>query len=401
MAKKKKKLSRKQRAQQRREAIARKRRETGWTPPQPRSQPQNQGTELLDDMLPLFPMVDDPADAKMNSYEQLMLTLLDSGHLIEEPEFEEIIVDPMQAVDTLTQVGEELDLDPETLSRLPAGEQEEAQMTLLEATTRRLLTDKLRQDIIQALNELRLRLKGAGKQKESAQAAALQMFLDSDESEEMWPTIGLVQAIVQRSLAVGFEFFEASAELMEAGDQSPLTMLDKLSQSRLGRRTEGLLKKVPGLSGYLEKQADKIWEEGTDAIFDGELSLELFTPDELMAGSEIFKTIFTGDGDDDDDDDEGDLEITEETGKALITQIDNYITELFTPERLEQLRARLKAIVDDPAYDKKWLAFFMMLNTYLTDEDAVENEKPFLIKTFFGEMRHMSEELIEEEEAYG
>jgi hypothetical protein len=41
-----------------------------------------------------------------------------------------------------------------------------------------------------------------------------------------------------------------------------------------------------------------------------------------------------------------------------------------------------------------------MLNTYLTDEDAVENEKPFLIKTFFGEMRHMSEGLIEEEEAY-
>jgi len=65
--------------------------------------------------------------------------------------------------------------------------------------------------------------------------------------------------------------------------------------------------------------------------------------------------------------------------------LDDYLTELITPERLDRLRARLDAVLKDPAY-KKWLGFLYMLVEYMADENAVEIEKRFLIQALLGEM---------------
>ena len=67
-------------------------------------------------------------------------------------------------------------------------------------------------------------------------------------------------------------------------------------------------------------------------------------------------------------------------------QLGDYITELFTPERLDQLRARLNAIRKDPAYTGKWVAFLYLLEENMADKDAVEYEKRFLIQALLGEM---------------
>jgi hypothetical protein len=295
-------------------------------------------------------------------------------------------------VDTFVEVAEELGTDPEAFSRLPDEELEETQMKLMEMTARRLLTDELRQEIVDALNQLRLRLKQAGQRDKTAKAAALQSFLSGSEGSEIWSMIGLVQAIVQRSLTAGFELLETSRQAMEAGhldgSETPLTISERLAQSSLTQRANKLLRKVPGLGGYLEKQADSIWQEGVEAVFTGDLYLGLFTPEEMKIGLDLFRTTM------------GDvireeaaaqepekIAIPEEKAKALISEIDDTITQLFTPVRLDQLRMRLNSILNDTHLPKQWLSFVLMLREYMADEEAIENEKPFLISAFLGELR--------------
>jgi hypothetical protein len=400
MARRKKKRTRKQQAKQQRQAeIARIREERGWKPSTAGS--RHAQDDVFEDMLPLFPLVDDPAASPADGVEQLMMTLLASEDLIEEPEFDELFIDPMRCVDTFIEVGEELGIEPEALGQLPDEEREDTQMDMLEMTTQRVLTDELRQDILDALSKLRQRLKRAGKREKAAQAAALQSFLGGGESGEIWPMIGLVQAIVRRSMAAGFELFEASMEVMEAGDldegETPRTLTEKLAQSSVALKANTLLQKVPGLSGFLEKQADSIWQEGVDAVFEGDLYLGIFTSEELEAGLVILGATREGDIiQEADAQDPTTIEITEEQGKALVLRIDDYLTELFSPARLDRLRNRLNAILDSSDYERRWVAFIMMLVEYMADEEAVENEKGFLISAFFGEMRSVGAAMEED-----
>ena len=366
-----------------------------------RAHPAHPQDEIAQDMLPLFALLDDGSASPDAGVEQLMMTLLATEDLIEEPEFEEMFIDPIRCVDTFAEVGEELGIDPDSLSQLPEEEREETMMEMLLMTTQQLLTDELRQDVIDALNELRLRLKRAGKREKAAKAAALQSFLGESEDRELWSTIGLVRAIVQRSLAAGFELLDASMELVDVGgldeSETPLTISEKVNQSRLAKTTSSLLQRIPGLSGFMEKEADRIWEEGIHAVFEGDLCLGIFTTEELEAGLDIFgKTLGGAVIEETASQDPTTLTVSEETFKTLIAGMDDYITELFTPERLDQLRARLNTILGSSDFTGKWLAFIMMLVEYMADEEAVENEKWFLISAFLGEIRSVSEALEED-----
>jgi hypothetical protein len=400
MARKKKKLTHKQRKQQRREAIARKRKERGWESPQPPSGPRQDA--VLDDMLPLFPEIGDSAASSISTAERLMMTLMDSGDMVDEPEFEEIIVDPILCMETFANVVQELDIEPESLDELPDEEREDAQMTIREAITRRLLTDELRRDIINGLNDLRMRLKRSGGEREEvARAAALQSFLGGDTGSEIWPMIGLVQAIFLRSLTIGFELMEVATEIAETTDssESDVALTEKLARSSVGKKAADLLKKVPGLGGFLDKQADKIWEEGVDAVFKGELYLELFSPEELEPGFKVFGTVFRRDIAEETDTPESlSRKVSGEDVETVVSKLGEYIADLLTPERLDQLRARLNAILKDPAYAGKWSAFLHMLAGYLMDEDAVENEKQFLIQALIGEMAFVTAAFQEEDD---
>ncbi len=392
MARKRRKLSRKERQQQRREAMERKRKERDWEPRQEPST-RRQTVEVIEDMLPLFPTITDASASPGPAMEQITMILSESGYMADEPEFEEIIVDPMLCMDTFAEVVQELGIDPASLEEFSVEDREDTQMRILEGIIGRLLTDEFRQDILNGLNDLRLRLKQSGDREETAKAAALQSFLSGDETEGIWPMVGLVQAIFYRSIQVGFELMKASTEIMEIvdPDKRGVSLSEKLAQSKVAQKVDSLLKKVPGLHGFLEKQADHIWEEGLDAVFTGELGLELFSPEEIGTGFEMFQTAFQDDiAETMETQDLRPLEMSQEKGMALVLQWDSYLTELFTPERLDQLRARLEAILKDPAYAGKWFPFLYMLAEYMADEDAVKNEKQFLITALAGEMRAVS-----------
>jgi hypothetical protein len=400
MVRKKKKLARKQRKQQRREAIARKRKERDWEPRQAPSAPRQD--DVFEDMLPLFAEIGDPAASSISTAEQFMIALLDTGHLADEPEFEEMIIDPILCLNTLSEIVQELDVEPESLDELSDEEREDTQMTIREEIIRRLLTDELRQDIVNRLNDLRLRLKGSGEREEVAKAAALQLFLGEDTDSEVWSMIGLVQAIFLRSLTTGFELMEVAMEVKEitGHDEDDVPSTNKLTQSSVTQKATDLLKRVPGLSGFLDKHADKVWEEGVDAVFRGELYLELFSPEELEPGFKIFGATF-GRFDIDDDADAQELlvrEVTRENLETVISQLGDYIAELFTPERLDQLRARLDAVLKDPAYAGKWSSFVFLLAQNMAHAEAVEYEMRFLVQALIGEMAFVTAAFGEGEE---
>ena len=391
MARKQKKLTRKQRIQQQQAAIGRRREDKGWVPPQERARQRH---EILEDMLPLFPVIEEAATTPGLGVEALMEAVVDSSDLIEEPEFEEIILDPILCVNTYVDVSTELGLTPEDLAGLSPDEREDKQLELLEITTRRLLDDEWGQQITTALNNLRLRLKRSGKKPdEIARVAAIQSFLSERQSRDMWPMIGLNLAIVERSLQTGFELFHLSAEVEESLAEdaaTPQTLLEKVRQSSLAQKVSGVLQKVPGLNRFLEDQVDKIWEEGVEAVFNGELYLELYTEEELEAGVNIFKTLLGEIAKGTSFDQISKIVVSPEKGQALVRQVDAYINQLFTAERLEQLRAHLNTIGRESDYPQKYTTFLMMLSEYMAQEDATEAEKLFLMKSFLGELKFLA-----------
>jgi hypothetical protein len=338
MARKQKKLTRKERAQQRQSAITQRRAEKGWIPP---SERVGQRDELAEDMQPFF--ASQQASPGELDTEQLMLSLMDSAEIAEEPEFEEILVDPLRAVQTYISVAKEMGFaEPEQLEQLAEEEREDQTFELMVGVTRRLLDNELRQEIIGALNDLRLRQKRTGRRVEAAKTAALQSFLGDRKSKDLWPILGLNLAITQRSIEAGFELWGASVEALDPEDAeeeiAPQTLFEKVAQSGVAQKLSGALAKVPGLRGFLEKQVDTIWEEGEQAVFTGELYLGLYTEEELAAGLDIFKTVI---GLDDETalPPKPDPASFQEKGQALVSQIEAYLTQQLTPKRVDALRA--------------------------------------------------------------
>ena len=399
MAKKRKRLSRKERKRRRREAIERKRRERGWKLQQA-PWAWHQEYELVTDMLPLFPITTDTSASDALGMEQILMTLAESGYMADEPEFEEMIVDPMLCLEKFADVVQKLDIEPESLGELSDEDLADARMDILVEVTQRLLTDELRQDILNGLNELRLRLKRTGEREEAAKAAVLQLLLGGDASQELWSLTGLVQAIFARSIYVGLELMQASMEVMgtEISNKDSVSLFERITRPEAIQKADALLKKIPGLGRFLEKQADRIWEEGLEALLKGELYLGLFSEEELLAGFDILQAVFkdkitkrmaTPDF--------TPLEMTEDRAKAVILQVDDYITELMTPKRLELLRGSLNAALGDSTY-KKWSPFLYMLVQLMAEEDAVETKKPFLITLFLGEMHAVIQILQQEDD---
>jgi hypothetical protein len=396
MARKQKKLTRKERNQQKQAAIARQRRAKGWVSPNEKARQQ---AELAEDMAPLGAILQGGSEAEQT--QQLFWLLVDSAELADEPELEEILLPPLESAETFAMVGLELGIEPEDLDEMPEEDSDEKQLQMLEMTTRRLLTDEFREEIIAGLDQLRQRLRRAGQKAETAKAAALQSFLSDRKTRDLWPMLGLTQEIVRRSLEVGVELMAASLEVedLEQMDEngSPQTLMDRLSQSGLGQKITGLLQKTPGLNKFLEKGVDKIWDEGLDAIFNGELDLGLYTLEEIEAGMIMLQTLAESDTADETD---PPLEprLAEDKIMTFIGQLDAYLTERLTPERIEQFRVRIETVLENDDYPYEYAAFVHMVADNMADPEAAEYEKPFLLQAFIGELRATASTMEEIEE---
>jgi len=356
--------------------------------------------EVLEDMLPLFSRFGDLSTGSGPAMEKLMLMLLETHDLADEPEMEGILFDPMLAAKAIGKVIEKMELSPGKLDFLSKEEREDAHLEMLEKSAKQLMTADLCQDILKRLDDLRLRLKRSGKKKDTAKVAVLLSFMREDKKRESWPMIGLVQALVQRHIKAGFDLMDVTMAAMgpDDVDDNEALVIDKLKKPGFIRKAKTMLKKTPGLRDYLVKQADKTWEEGLDAILAGDLNLDVYSTEEMAAGMEIIakasgfdsaKTMVTN----------ASLsgKLSEDKAKIVIKQLENYITNLFTPARLEQLWGEIDAFWKDSRYKGKWSPFLMLLRESLADKKAVEYEKGFFVYAFWGELRAGAKESKENE----
>lgn len=188
---------------------------------------------------------------------------------------------------------------------------------------------------------------------------------------------------------------EASSDVIgpDARKGEDTSIIDKLKKSGPGKKINNLLKKTPGLREYLEKEADKIWIRGMDAILAGDLYLGIYSPEELRAGIEI---IATASGFDSVEAmlaaDPSSLKLAGDKAETLVARLDSYITKLFTRARLGQLREKMNTLMKDPQYKGKWFPFIMLLKESLAGKEAVEYEKRFFISAFFSELRATAKE---------
>ncbi len=348
--------------------------------------------DMIRDILPLITTKGKGGDSTISLSEEILYSLVANAHLADEPEFQDLFFQPMDCIETWAKVATEKGIDPESLLKMAEDERADKQAELMAECTQRLLTNEMAQDIIKRLTALRLRLKQSDKQVEAARVSALKSFLGMGTSNSILLSTGLVQEIFGRSLEAGFELARSVAEVGAGNLDDETQLLEKPNGSPRTRAAEALLNKIPGLRGYLENQADKAWDEGQEALFGGHLFLGIYSDEEKKRALILITDAMGYDMSPGIPDEErAPKKLPKDAKKRFMERLHEYITEILTHERLEQLRERMAVLEKDTSYDRKWLPFVTMIRGYMQDKDAVKSEIPFLTNALLGEMRLLAE----------
>lgn len=295
---------------------------------------------------------------------QFMMILLTSEALADEPEFKEILIDPMICTQAWMEAIAGKGINPEDFGELPEDEQEDFKLDVMEAIVQRVLTPPLRQQIVKAAAALQSRFDRAGNIPGFMQASAVHIFLDTNKKGQDWAMVGLIQALVHRSLDIAFALDQV------LGDDPS----DFQNNSEREKILSGILEKYPAFSHLVEKEVDKMWNTGLDAVFDGEWQFEIFSVDELEGAVDAFQALVP------DSDSELEVEITSQ----LLPTLTNYLRGILTPDRLKQMVNHLDKL-KQTAKDEQ-LAFCTLLREDLQGDDPLDFLMPTLRKIFLGEL---------------
>jgi hypothetical protein len=391
------KKSKEQLKRERREAMERVRRERGWTPP-PEPDPHEQ--ELLLDMMPLVDGVEEDDLSADPFANPLLVPVLGSYELVDEPEFDGIYFSPTQSTVTFVEIAEGRGLGPDVFDALPEEEGDDLHLDIVEEVIDRLLTEELAEEIIDALERLRQRARRQGQEKLVAQAATVLSFLEEIPVDSgPWTSVGLVQGLAQRSLSAGFEVAAIVGEMEERGEipdwiTARAQPAEDLPKSPIVQEVEAMLKRYPGLVEFMAEENERVWEEGLEALFSGELYLSLFTIEELEPGFELFQNTLGAVT--------GEFEATAprfvEAAEAFAAGIGEYLTTLLTPERTEEVLGVLDEVLQEPELGGYWANFLMMFKDELAQLNPEETVS-YLSRVYIGELRAV-EEYDDEEEDY-
>jgi hypothetical protein len=395
----KKKLSRKELKEQKRQTVQGVRQERAWEPPEPgiTSPPT---TEMVQDMAMLF---GNSARPTPKDLEVITRVVTESGSLIGEPEFEELLLDPMKSANLYLAAAQTRGIAPDALDALAEDEGEEVQDEILTEVGEELVTPEVRLEILAALEQLRQRFKVEGKRLQVAEVAALQVALQSGMSKASeWAGVALVQALTVKSVEAGLELAAKTNELLaQTGiDLSQYETLeemvaatDPLVEGDLGTRLMEQLEQVPGMAAYLAKQTDEAWAAGINDLFSYELLLGLYHEEELEEAAAIFESFAAG-GEGEPD------QIMETEGEAIFGQWEALVRRIFAdPARLEQARVDLVEVLEEGIdLEEQDVYFVQMAIDGLAEENAVEDMIGFLTAALIGELRWQVEVAFSDEE---
>jgi hypothetical protein len=365
----KKKLSHKEMKRQKKRQMARVRDRQSW---------EQQNEPRIDKLDALMPIM---GDTQEETLANMMNALMESSTLIVEEEFESLFFPPLESVDVFIQIAQEKGWSPEALKELDGTAVEDVHFDIIQECVPKLLTEEMKQEILQALQDCHGRLQKQGKGQKAAQVGIVQFVLSEKEMNEVaWQMTALVHSLVRRSVAAGFSLMETTG-LGERELPALDKILDAAATEGVTKKVEGLLKRVPGLRGYLEKQTDAVWDEGAEAVYLGKLYLGLFAEEEvqIVAGliDQFVKPAF---------EEKATGGTVQESLPRFIEELDAYISQIFSnPERLRQIRHRIDTLLQEQAVERQWVPFVYLLKGYMADDEAAINERAFLHRALMGE----------------
>jgi len=370
------KNKKKQRKEERRKAVQRVRQEKGWQPPPDVEFPDD---ELTRDLLTFIPDLGGDQPPGLAAAETLTTAVLDSDDLVDEPEFGGIWFHPMQTIDVYAELEEERGVTEDMLNSLSEEEEDDLFFDMMAEIARRALTEEMQADIVEAMEAVWQRVRLEGDQEKAGRLAAMLLLLGSEDGEEVWPEVGLVQAILRRSLDAGFEMLSVM-ESTGAANMSLRALWQSGTDDSVQQQFDAILKKYPGLETVVTQEDEQVWEQGLQALMDGELYIGIFSQEELERAGEILIPALPADLG----------EAGEDLGRANIEALQVYIAGLLTPERRAEVREQLLTMLEDEALAGEWHSFLMAMLYDLDDEDP-QPALVVLTAAMFGEMADMEE----------
>ena len=303
-------------------------------------------------------------------------TAMSTYDMAEEPEFADIVHEPLYCSKSVMEATKALGVNIETFRILPESLAGSIRFQIAEEAARRVITDELRQEIMERLNRYRLRKKRNGEKMEAGKAAAMMLLLKDKDSEAIWPKIGLIHGIVNNSASVGNDLVKTFNELVEPSD---------------GGHHEKVLEKLkdePQLLEYLNQEIARNYEEGHQALLSGELKFGIFTREEIDRATRVF--VETMDAQKGETEQEGDSDPVpsgfSEQGQRMIAEgLAAIVEDVVTPERIAQTAALIKEKTGEGNRGAAWHFFIRDIKSRFEKGSALEDVKMFFVTALYGE----------------
>jgi hypothetical protein len=339
--------------------------------------------EITKDIIYFFRSFPDAMRSPQIATESLIKAVLPTEKIAMEPEFDDIFGDPISCTSIYSEVISKMEVNWKSFGDLPPQLAASIRRRIMEETIKQFLTESLRYEILDGLNRYRLRKKDSGDKMEASIAAALQLVLKDEKNNLIWPKIGLLHGIIHNSITLGLDIKNSYNEILgdtknDNHENKDLLLLDDHKRDKILQKASSKIGKIPRLKKFINHQTERIYDKGINAVLEGKLFFGFLTTDELNKVSEhLVKSIGLSDKEQLRNAKAFLDRLTEKKQKELISGMEDFIHEIFTPEKIEQMHQKLNSILKAPEDLKQWELFIFMLRNALMHEDVMKSRKNF------------------------
>jgi hypothetical protein len=340
--------------------------------------------EITEDIVYFFRSFPDAMRSPQMATEALIKAVLPTEKIAMEPEFDDIVGDPISCTLIYSEAISKMDVNWETFGNLPPQLAASIRLQVLEETIRHFLTESLRLEILDGLNLYRLRKKRSGEKMETGIAAALQLVLKDEKNNPIWPKIGLLLGIARNSISLGLEIKDSFNEILN--ENKDLLISDNQKRYEILKKACSKIDANPRLINFFNRQSKRIYDEGAIALREGKLCFGFLSVEELNKLSENIIESF-GFSNKEKLNDLAAIQtgLIKKKLNKLIAGMYIFIKDIFTPEKIEQMVQKLNSISKDPGDLKRWVPFILMMINTLQSDDTSESLKILCIFITLGE----------------
>jgi hypothetical protein len=313
-----------------------------------------------------------------------MAGLMEIETLGDEPEFADFTLGE-DISDIIAEMMAESDEDIQRLEA--AGQEEEIDHLMDEASTSALtkaVTPAVKADIRRRLDQLSRRLQQEGQSQRASGLAALSQMLDFPAFP--WVMFGPVRqafddAVREFTGSLLLDMAVAEAAGVPFAEFAPGQAADLLQDPNVQQRLEALYEQDEMLREVLDSQFDQAYDEFLDGLFNGDLTLGLFTVEELILPSALiyYQRQLT--------ESEPGPSDEEASASENVQAVQRAIQMLNTPERRQRWRARIAQLeADGKKLSGPMRAVLLLFRGALTEPVEDDALMPLLIAAYVGEL---------------